>query len=115
MWNDAGMNSELGDDLAAAVAVITPRRVELVLAALRHGGSFTAGELRAAVGDGGGSLPRDLRALEVGGWVSADPPATSSRQGRTVAYMVTPLAVEVFPRLARMVSEAIKRTPGPPA
>lgn len=114
MWNDVWMQSQLGDELAAAVAVVTPRRVELLLAALRHGGSFTATELRDALGEDGGSLPRDLRALELGGWLLADPPATSGRQGRLVTYTVTPLAVDLFPRLADLVSDALTARPPAP-
>lgn len=102
---------ELNDQVAAAVAAVTPRRVVLLLAALRQGGTFTAGELRNQVEDDGGSLPRDLRALELAGWLAADPPATADRQGRRVTYTVTPLAIDLFPTLARLVADAAGEQP----
>lgn len=107
MWNDVVMIPALSDDLAAAVAAVTPRRFELLLAALDHGDPFTVRELRESVGDDGGSLPRDVRALELGGWFIGDPPATAGRQGRTVSYSVSPLAIGMFPELARLVEAAV--------
>lgn len=107
MWNDVFMNPALSDDLAAAVAAVTPRRFELLLTALAHGDPFTVGDLRERSGDEGGSLPRDVRALELGGWFIGDPPAAAGRQGRTVSYTVSPLAIGMFPELARLVEAAI--------
>lgn len=101
------MDPVLSDELATAVAAVTPRRVELLLAALRHGDPFTVGELRESVGDEGGSLPRDVRALELGGWFIGDPPLPAGRQGRTVSYTVSPLAIGLFPELARLVETAV--------
>lgn len=112
MWNYTGMDSvRLNDELAAAVACVTPRRVELLLAALAQPGSFTVSDLREVTPTDGGSLPRDVRALEHGGWLRGDPPESSGRQGRTVAYTVTPLAIDLFPELARLVETAISSRP----
>lgn len=112
MWKYTGMDPvRLNAELAAAVAWVTPRRVELLLAALAYPGSFTISDLREDVADEGGSLPRDLRALERGGWLLGDPPEDSGRQGRTVAYTVTPLAMRMFPELARLVEAAISSRP----
>lgn len=47
----------------------------------------------------------------MGGWLRGDPPESSGRQGRTVVYTVTPLAIDLFPELARLVETAISSRP----
>lgn len=98
-------------DEGVALGQITPRRFELLLACLELAEPFTSTELRALIGDdspSAGSLLRDLRALELGGWLLGDPPHTASRQGRAVHYRVNrDLAGTVFHRLAARVDAAL--------
>ena len=56
----------------------------------------------------GASVPLGLW---IAGVLRGDPPGCSGRQGRTVAYTVTPLAIDLFPELARLVETAISSRP----
>jgi hypothetical protein len=91
-----------------ALAHMSPRRFELLLVALTLPQTFTAATLREQLTDGQdtASLLRDLRALEIGGWLLANPSVNEARQGRTVRYRIAPLAVTAWRQLAHLVEEA---------
>lgn len=102
-----------------ALAQITPRRLELLLACGDLPAEFTASELRAHLktpASGVAAVTRDLRGLEAGGWLLAHPPRTQKRQGQTVVYKVNrKLAGRAFHDWGRLMDDALTSTPSPSA
>ena len=103
----------------AALAQITPRRFELLLACVDLPVEFTASELRAHMQTPASSVAavtRDLRGLEAGGWLLARPPRTQKRQGQTVVYSLNrALAGRAFHDWGRLMDDALTSTPSPSA
>ncbi len=106
----------LDDRLATALGQMTPRRYRLLVACINLPPGFTGADVRQVVAGTGleSSLLRDLRGLEVGGWLSAEPPHVQARQGRTVRYKVTEMAGTAFSELADGITRALSQ-PGPAA
>lgn len=97
------MAPALDEHLSAALAQMTPRRYELLVVMAGLAAPFLAADVRRALHERPGlrsSLLRDLRSLEVGGWLTADPPHEEARQGRTVYYEIAPLAWGAFQELS---------------
>lgn len=85
---------------------LNPRRFSLLLLAMSHAETFTAGELRELSRSDASSLTRDLNALEAAELVVASPPAAERRQGQRTVYRVAEDAASRFRRLAELVDEA---------
>lgn len=105
------MAGEISDAERRMLTHLNPRRFELLLCAGRLGTTFTAPELREIAPEHSSSLTRDLNALEAAGLVVATPPASASRQGRTVTFRLNPEAPKRFARLADLMATAYSRQP----
>lgn len=97
---------------SAVLGSLTPRRFELLVAAAGLGKTFTAADLRRVVPDvPARTVALDLGAMEVGGVITADPPADQPRQGRPVVYQIAPDVPDVLGRLAEVLRAAWTATP----
>ena len=85
---------------------LNPRRFSLLLLAMGHAETFTAGELREISRSDASSLTRDLNALEAADLLVASPPAAERRQGQRTVYRVAEDAASRFRHLADLVSQA---------
>lgn len=115
--SSAGLGADLGARAIAGLGRMTPRRFEILLTCCSLSERFTAHDVREQLSDSelGASLLRDLKALEAGGWLTADPPASHARQGKIVRYVVTDLTVLAWQALHQLVSDARSTTCPSPA
>lgn len=111
------MTGQVDAAVLDALGQMTPRRFDLLLACIARGGEFTGPDLRRDVEgeDTRTTFLRNLNALELGGWLVADPPHTQSRQGRRVTYRVSELTGTVFRCLADAVDAALTQAQEPSA
>lgn len=104
----------LNADQSAALSQLSPRRIELLFRCLSFPGPFTVADVRHSYPPGDDAvqyLSRDVGALETGRLLMADPPRSSSRQGRTVHFSVTDVAVSLFRELEALTVQALNDRP----